>query len=213
MSNIFVFCQIVCYTTLMENIKEIISKNIYLLRKEKKLTQLEFAERINYSDKAISRWEKGESLPDIETLANISKVFEIPISFFFQENAKEDIPAPDKKETAKKIVVTILSCSIVWMVAIIIFLYLSTYNNAHYWQVFVYAVPFTMIVIRWFNKIWGDKKYNVYINSLFFWSLITSVYCMFIKLNIWLVFIIGGPIQMVLIIYSFIKPMKRHRKK
>ena len=75
----------------MDNVRELISKNLYLIRKEKKLTQLEFAEKINYSDKAISRWEKGESIPDVETLANIAKTFDVPINFFFQENTKDDL--------------------------------------------------------------------------------------------------------------------------
>lgn len=197
----------------MDNVRELISKNLYLIRKEKKLTQLEFAEKINYSDKAISRWEKGESIPDVETLANIAKTFDVPINFFFQENTKDDLPGIDKKEITKKIVVMILSFAIVWMVAMIIYLYLATYNNSRYWQIFIYAAPISILVIRYFNRIWGDKKFNVYINSIFVWSLITSIYCMFINLHLWLIFIIGALVQMVVILYSFIKPMKKHNKK
>ena len=64
----------------MEDIKETISENLVKLRKEHKLTQLELAEKLNYSDKAISRWENGEVIPDIETLMNICEVYNISLN-------------------------------------------------------------------------------------------------------------------------------------
>ena len=75
----------------MENIKEIISNNIIMLRKQKNLTQLELGEAIHYSDKAISRWEKGESLPDIETLQLLSETLDVPLTYLFEEHSKEVI--------------------------------------------------------------------------------------------------------------------------
>ena len=54
-----------------ENVKEIIAANLVSLRKGSRLTQQQLAERLNYSDKAVSRWENAETLPDIETLCKI----------------------------------------------------------------------------------------------------------------------------------------------
>ena len=51
-----------------DNLKTIIAKNIVLLRTGERLTQAELAERLNYSDKAVSKWERGESLPDIAVI-------------------------------------------------------------------------------------------------------------------------------------------------
>ncbi len=51
---------------------------IYKLRKEMNLTQKELADKINISDKAISRWETGKNFPTIEMLYTISKFFKIP---------------------------------------------------------------------------------------------------------------------------------------
>lgn len=50
---------------------------IAILRKTKGLTQRDLADMLNVSDKAISRWERGESYPDIELLPAISKIFNI----------------------------------------------------------------------------------------------------------------------------------------
>ncbi len=50
------------------------------LRKEKGLTQIQLAEQLNVTDKAISRWETGKNYPDIELFENISKVLDISVS-------------------------------------------------------------------------------------------------------------------------------------
>ena len=50
---------------------------IAILRKTKGLTQRELADMLNVSDKAVSRWERSESYPDIELIPNIAKIFSI----------------------------------------------------------------------------------------------------------------------------------------
>ena len=52
----------------MEDIKQVIADNIIELRKEQHLTQAELADKMGYTDKAISKWERAESIPDIGTL-------------------------------------------------------------------------------------------------------------------------------------------------
>lgn len=64
-------------------VKETVKENLIRLRREHKLTQLELSEKINYSDKAISRWETGEVTPDVETLAHLASLYGIPITAFF----------------------------------------------------------------------------------------------------------------------------------
>ncbi|PHV71576.1 transcriptional regulator [Sporanaerobium hydrogeniformans] len=50
------------------------------LRKEKKLTQKQLAEKLYISDKAVSKWERGLSLPDISLLIPLSKIFDVTIT-------------------------------------------------------------------------------------------------------------------------------------
>ena len=50
------------------------------LRKEKGLTQIQLAEQLNVTDKAISRWETGKNYPDIEIFEDLSNVFDVSIS-------------------------------------------------------------------------------------------------------------------------------------
>ena len=68
-----------------------IGSKISDLRKERKLTQCELAEKLNVSDKVISRWETGTSLPDVEMMRNISAVFGVTISELYDESDEVDV--------------------------------------------------------------------------------------------------------------------------
>ena len=192
----------------MENIKEIISNNIVMLRKQKNLTQLELGEAIHYSDKAISRWEKGESLPDIETLQLLSETLGVPLTYLFEGHSKEVLTQELTNKRANKLICTILSTAIVWLVAVVIFLYCKIYNHFTFWQVFVWSIPASSIVLWYFNRLWGKKSNNLYISSLFVWSLIASLFCQFIEYNLWLIFLLGLPIDVVLILSHFVITLK-----
>ncbi len=196
-----------------DNVKERISQNIVNLRKQNKLTQLELSEKIAYSDKAISRWEKGESLPDLETLYKLSLVFDVPVSYFFEENVNDDtISVNQKNEKLSKILVLILSISIVWMVATIAYVYLKSFSNINYWQIFVWGVPASGLVLRQYNKVWGKKAYTAIISSLLIWSTITAIYCHYISYNLWIVFLIGPLVQAVITLKYVMKPIKIKNK-
>lgn len=198
----------------MKNIKLIIANNLQSLRKQKRLTQFEVGEAVHYSDKAVSRWEKGESLPDVETLQNLAEFFGVKTAYLFEEHIATPIfPVESKQQVINKITSVVLSVLIVWMIAIFIFLYLGSYNNIYYWQLFVWAIPASTLVLQYFNKVWGKKKYSLILSSIFIWSFITGIYCQFIHYNLWLIFFVGAPIQVVIILNIFIKNIKQSEKK
>lgn len=74
----------------MEDIKSIFAKNLIQLRKQMKITQVEFAEKINYSDKAVSKWERGESIPDVAVLKSIGDFFGVTIDFLVTEHSESE---------------------------------------------------------------------------------------------------------------------------
>lgn len=197
----------------MEDIKEVISQNIATIRKKRKLTQVELSEKLNYSDKAISRWEKGESLPDIETLHKLSEILEVPVASFFEENAFATQEEPKKnKNLPNKIMVTVLSCLAVWIVATILYVYIYTYSDIKYWQAFIWAIPVMSILLRYYNKIWGWPKLSVILHSITLWSFVAAIYCQFLNYNIWIMFLLGALLQVILVLNHFIKPIKSDSK-
>ena len=83
--------------------RDIISKNITCLRKKNKMTQGELADKLFYSNKAVSKWERGESLPDAEMLQKIADLFNVPIEYLFQDHDyTKEISGNIDKEIKKK---------------------------------------------------------------------------------------------------------------
>ena len=74
----------------MNDLRSIIGNNLSSLRKNKKLTQLELAEKMGYSDKAVSKWEKGDTLPDIETLYQLCNFYQVTLDFLVDTKGLEN---------------------------------------------------------------------------------------------------------------------------
>lgn len=193
----------------MADIKEIIAKNIISLRKKHNMTQIELAEKLNYSDNAVSRWERAEVTPSIETLVQMSEVFNVPLNSILEDNVVEVITKRDRKETFNKLAVILLFVSLVWFISVIAFVYGKLIFNVNLWTIFAWSVPASCLVMYPFNSYWGKYIYKFVILSVFVWALLTCIYLQFLQYNLWLIFFIGIPIQSALGIWAFIKPKKR----
>ena len=195
----------------MDNLKHLIANNIIKLRKEKKLTQAEFAEKLNYSDKAISKWERAESIPDIIILKKISDLFGVNADYFLSEHTESEkmMPVTNKNKTKiNKISLTLLSASPIWLIATLIFTLVLIFMNKLVWFVFYISVPLTILIFLIFNSIWGNKRINYFIVSLLIWSILLCIYLCLLKYNVWQIFMLGIPGQLVVILWSTLKNVK-----
>ncbi len=187
-----------------KDIKKIVAKNLANLRKNKKLTQTELAEKFGYSDKAISKWENGDTLPDIQTLYQLCEFYNVTLDFLVNEQDFEDkikyINHLNRKVIINNSMIELLYCSFVWILAVIIYIYLLIFSEFDYWQIFVWALPATSLVMLLFSKVWKQKIYTFVVRSLFFWTLVIACYIQFIQFNIWPLFFLMIPIQVALIL-------------
>ncbi len=205
----------------MTDIKQIIAKNISALRQDKEMTQIELAEKLNYSDKAVSKWERGESVPDISVLVKIADLFEVPLDYLVRQDhtGDESITTPKGRRIKNRGFITGMGVLLVWLIATVVFVILYSipgFNTAGLWITFVYAVPVTMIVWLVFNSVWFNHKRNFLIVSLLMWSTLASLYLTLALLsinNLWLLFIIGIPAQVIIVLWSGIKLTKKNKKK
>ena len=187
-----------------KDMKQIIAKNLANLRKNKKITQTELAEQFGYSDKAISKWENGDTLPDIQTLYQLCEFYNVTLDFLVSEQSFDEkikyINHLNKRVIINNSLIELLYCSFVWILAVIIYVYLYTFSEINYWQIFMWAIPATAIVMLLFTKVWKQKLYTFIVRSLFFWTLVTACYIQFIEYNIWPLFFLMIPIQVALIL-------------
>ena len=196
----------------MEDIKLIISQNIVSLRRESGMTQLELAEKLNYSDKAISKWERGESVPDITVLKAIADLFGVTVDYLIdKEHETERGPVHqevDPRAKRKHSVITAMSVLLVWVIATILFVILdaSIKQGVAHWLVFAYAVVVSAIVWLVFNSIWHNRRKNYLIVSLLLWSALASVHLSVLcgAVNLWQIYLLGIPGQIIIILWSAI---------
>ena len=184
----------------MENLKNILAQNLVKLRKASNMTQSELAEKLSYSDKAVSKWERGESLPDIEILYEISKLYNVTIDELLSEEVK--INHTKKLKTKMRFIISLISSLLVWLIATIVFVFLVWLNpdKERQWLVFIYAIPVSSIVVLVFNSIWGNKMLNCLIVSVLMWTIILSIFLTVPKFdNSYLIFFIAIPVQIIIL--------------
>lgn len=198
----------------MDGIKNIVAKNITELRLLNNMTQLELAQKLNYSDKTVSKWERGESTPDISVLVDIANIFGVSLDYLVRsENIDETINENKQKQTKyNRKVISYISQSIAWIIAVFAFIITSLITNeaTFQWLYFVYALPIVLIVRLIFNSIWFNPRNNYVIISALIWSILAAIHFTFLyfKINVALIYLLGVAGQIVVILWSFIKRPK-----
>lgn len=182
----------------MENIREIISNNITNLRKQNNMTQLDLAKRVNFSDKAVSRWEKGEVLPDVETLYSLAEIFNVPISCIIEN--KENFKPKIKKPTAKEVLSQVLTICEIWIIITVVFAYHNITRGKIWWELFAWGVPATAFFLLFLNRKRDDNISKFVYGTILVWSFLICVFLHFLNAMPWYIFVIGIPLQGMLII-------------
>lgn len=158
----------------MDELKAVFAANLIYLRAEAGLTQAELAEKIHYSDKSVSKWERAESLPDLQIAQELAKIFGVTVDFLITpHDAWEGKPVRVPYRTD---VITSLSIIGVWTLALLIFLVLFWSFDQLFWVVFLVAVPVSLITLLVLNSVWGKIKYHPYVVSLLLLGVFALLY-------------------------------------
>lgn len=171
------------------------------------MTQLELAEKLNYSDKAVSKWERAESLPDVLVLIEMAKLFGVSLDDLVDgthDPAAEELPAAPRHRKAPILGMSIL---LVWLLAVIAFSFLSVGGKPGAWLAFVYALPVSAIVWLVLNSVWFNHRRNYLIVSLLLWSVLAAIFLTLLVCGVvfWQLFLFGIPGQAIILLWSRIK--------
>ncbi len=192
----------------MEDLKKVVAKNIQDLRRSADMTQLTLAETLNYSDKAVSKWERGDSLPDVTVLKSIADLFGVTVDYLLTEDHTSVLNKRREythRQKVNRLIITALSTMLVWLIGTIVFISINLAGLKMGWLAFLYTLIISIVVILVFNSIWGNRRKNFLIISLLVWGVLAVVYFTVlssISYNIWLVFIIGIPAQIIILLWS-----------
>ena len=201
-----------------EKLKRQIGINIAAYRKQAGLTQAGLAEKLNYSDKAVSKWERGESVPDVLTLVQLAEQFGITINDLLVdpnalpgnpgklEKAMTQVSEKALKRKANKNVILALSSTLVWFVALLVFVVMSSFEmlDPYSWLIFFYAVPANAIVLLSLRSAWHDFRWNQGLITTIVWGCVVSIHVsvwVICRYNFWKIYLLGIPGQIAIFLW------------
>ena len=201
-----------------EKLKYQIGANIAAYRKQFGMTQAGLAEKLNYSDKAVSKWERGESIPDVLTLVHLSEQFEITVNDLLQdpdelpgnpgtlEKAMTQVSEKALKRKANKNIILALSSTLVWFIALFAFVLLSSFDflDKYSCLLFFYAIPVNAIVLLSLRSAWHDFRWNKALISIIVWGSLLSIYVTILTAfgySFWKLFLLGIPGQIAIFLW------------
>ncbi len=186
--------------------KLIVSRNLVACRKAAGFTQLQLAEKLNYSDKAVSKWERGESLPDISILCELAQLYGVTLDYLVTEHADKKPALFGTEKRRRRALITGMSCLLVCFIATLLFslLYLFRAQAERQWLIFVWALPICGILCVVFGSVWGNRYHRTVAVSALVWEIAFSLYMTLSLPNRWLIFVVAVPLQLLAVLWFFL---------
>ena len=195
----------------MEELKDVFAGNLIRLRTSAGLTQAQLAEKLNYSDKSVSKWERGEGIPSVYVLACIAKIYGVTVN----DLLAEEPPKPKRVSRYNNAIITLLSFGLVWLIATFVFIILRLafpdWENA--WWMFLFAIPVNAIVSIVFTCLWWPRWMRFVSVSTLIWSAIVCLVCTIPVANMSLFYIFAGVFQFLVVLWFMLRKNKRKKKK
>ena len=198
----------------MEDLKDIVAKNLVELRSRAGFTQLELATKINYTDKAVSKWERGEALPDIRVLIKLAEIYNISVDDIVSPHTVKKI-RPKMNIGKKRLLITALSVGLVWFIATLIFMGLFFAEVEKAYLVFICAPFVCSIPLIVFSAMWGNWITDTLACSLLVWALAVIFHVFVIAFTdfnrIFFIYVVAGVFELLIIWWFMLRRVLKKR--
>lgn len=188
-----------------------IAANIAYYRKQHGQTQAELAEKLNYSDKSVSKWERGDGTPDVYVLSQIAGLYGVTVNDLISPERPTNVaPLPGR------ILISLLSVGLCFLVAAIVYfaMRMTMPNYGRAWIAFILALPASCIVMVVFTAIWWGFVPQCIAVSALIWSLAASIYLITSARDAAFIFMIAGILQVLTVLWFLLQHrMEQLRKR
>lgn len=191
----------------MEDLKYITASNIIHLRQKNDMTQAQLGEKLGYSDKSVSKWERAEAIPDAYVLKKMSELFGVTVDYLLDEHEEWEPVAEQPQRSYSRSAILWLSVVSIWTTALLIFI-IGWILEKNLWLTFVFALPVTLVTLLVLNSVWKKGKRNFYIVATLVASIIVLIYLSFFDKNWWQLFLLLVPAELIVFIAFKIKKSK-----
>ena len=188
-----------------DNLQSVIAGNISALRRSRGFTQAELAERLGYSDKSVSKWERGDGLPDVLCLKAMADLFGVTLDYMVEENHPADVegaspapePLPDKEQyQVNRRTIAALSVAGVWLLAALVYVAGLIAGKTLVTSFFL-AVPVSAILLTVFSSLWGNRPHLFLSVTLLVWGTLLLICWVLRDRNPWLLMTLCAPAAVV----------------
>lgn len=195
----------------MDELKAVVASNLIKLRTDAGMTQAELGERLHYSDKSVSKWERAESIPDVFVLKTIAEIFGVTVDQLLDSHDGQEKPRKESREKEPYSRTFVVLCSIagIWTLCVIEFVILWLCGYVH-WITFAAAVPLSLTTLLVFNSVWYKGRHNMFIVAGLVLCIILFIYLVLWEYNFWQLFLIVAPAEIVVFLAFNIR--KRTKK-
>lgn len=198
-----------------EQVRRIVAERLAAYRKRANLTQAQLAEKLNYSDKSVSKWERGDGLPDLLVLCRLAEIYEIPVDEFLHEG-KLKRPASERRK--RHWLISLLSAGLAGLIGALVFYLLMVFEVPYAWMAFVCTIPVIAIITVVFSHLWGNILMQCISVSALVWSLTAIIY-VFVRIlanpvtGNGFLFLLGGGMQVLVLLWYLLQHYRRKSKK
>ena len=200
----------------MEEMKLALAGRLIKLRQTAGMTQAELGEKLSYSDKTISKWERGESMPDAYVLTRIAEIYGTSVDALLRADDPWKDPIQREREAEKAAapkfsatVVTLVAIAGIWTMAVLMFVIFWLAIDEIVWLIFATAVPISLVTLLVLNTAWNKGRHNMILVMLLVACIVALVYLFLLPFNPWQIFLVLIPAE-VLVALCFHIRVRRH---
>ena len=146
-------------------LRKTIGKNIALYRKAHRDTQAALGQKLSYSDKAVSKWERGESLPDVYVLSRIAELYGVTVGNLIGESKPEIRVSP-----YMRLFVFLFTAALTFVIATILIVTFEIFNVPfNTWLFLLYGAVLTALEAVIFSSLWWNLWWQLGAWSSLIW--------------------------------------------
>ncbi len=202
--------------------KEVLAKNLIKFRKNAGLSQLELAKKLNYSNKNISKWEKGETMPNAFVLQKIAQIYGVKIEDLLSEQTPcveekpvEEKPKKNIRKTLFRLVMLVMANAILFAsgIALVYILKLLNIRGFNLNLIYLYLAPFSFLSVTIYIRV-IYKFVDIISLSAFGWLICLSLYLSCLNVpNMAYIFVLAGGYEVIEVCIALLVNLKIFKNK
>ncbi len=198
----------------LNELRLVTASNIIKLRTGKGMTQAELGARLNYSDKTISKWERGEAVPDAYVLTQLAELFGVSVDFILSSHDKWEKPKENEVEEVRYSVEHIIALAVIGVFTAFLIAFVTLWlMDIVEWRLFLFALSAAILVYLILICVFKRRRHLQYVIALFVASVFVDVYFCLPTANPWQLFLILVPAEVIVFLACNVKKNHHPRRK